>query len=902
MQRLKGLRFLPLSPPRVFAAFSPAARRNAATRVIETSRIMPVPFLDRRFLNPDTRGRNRQRHPKPPQEVARQPRTDGEVPLSRAMPTLFQDFRFALRQLRKSPGFAMTTILTLGLGIGATTAIFSLVNAVLLRPLPFPEPDRLVWMRQLYQTLGAAAAQQPEMLSYPDFFDWRAQTRSFSAMASYRNDSVTLSGSGAPQHLDAEIVSAEFFRVLGMRPVLGRDFLSDDEEPGARVAMLSYRLWQSTFGGARDIAGRAITLDNHRYTVAGVMPLEFTFPIRNPAPALWTTLADDAVTDAGKSMAEQRGANLLDVVARLKPGVSLVRARAELNVMARNLAAQYPDTNKAYTATIALPVLERLAGDFRPAMRLLFAAVALVLLIACANVAGLLLARASHRRPEIALRAALGASRFEITRQILVEAVFLSLCGGALGVGLCSWIIEVLPRFVPEALPRVNQVSIDGPVLAFVLLVSLLTGLLFGGLPAWRMSRLDPAASLREGSRGVAGGRGQHRLHDGLVIAETAIGLVLLVASGLLIRSFVQVLAVDPGFDPRQVLTASLNLPDNRYSRDERIRFYGRLLPRLAALPGVQSAAAGWPLPLSGASIGISFQIEGRPVASADEPSEALSIVTADYFRTMRIPILAGRAFTERDDTRGAPVIIINQSFARKYFPAENPIGKHIQSDLGDGVIKSPMREVVGIAGDVKSQALTAAVDPQYYLPWAQAVILSPTLCIRTAGDASALAGALRAQLAAMDRDIPLYRVGTLEDAVYKAAAQPRFQAFLLACFAAMALLLSAVGLYAVLSYMVVRRTGEIGVRMALGAQRADVLAMVLKRGILLAAAGLVIGLGVSAILTRYLTDLLFRTPPLDAATFLVVPAILLTISLAASSLPAWRAARVDPMRTLRDQ
>jgi len=590
------------------------------------------------------------------------------------------------------------------------------------------------------------------------------------------------------------------------------------------------------------------------------------------------------------------------VLARLKPGVTVAQSRAELSTISRQLATQYPDTNKPYTAAIVEPELEHLIGDFRPALRLLFAAVTLVLLIACANVAGLLLARATRRRSEMALRTALGAGRGQIIRQVLAECVLLSSCGGALGVVLSSWTLEAMLRLVPANLPRAGQISVDGAVLAFATVVSLLTGLLFGVLPAWRMSRLDPSLALRDGGRSVTGGRGQHNLHDWLVVAETAVGLILLVGSGLLIRSFVRVLHVDPGFDPRHVLTASLNLPAKAYDREKRIQFYNQLLARLSMLPGVQSAAAGWPLPLSGTNIGISFEIEGHPTALGDAPDEALSIVTADFFQTMRIPIVAGRAFSVRDDVKATPVMMINERFARKYFPGENPVGKHIKVDLGDGTLKSPVREVVGIAGNVKREKLTADVDAEYYLPFAQAVITSPTIEIRTARDPLALAGALRAQLAGMDRNVPLYRVATMEDSVSKAAAQSRFQTLLLACFAGMALLLSAIGLYAVLSYMVAQRTGEIGVRMALGAQRGDVLSLIVRRGLVLAFTGIGIGLAAAALLTRFMAGMLYGVQPFDPLTFAAVAGILLVVSVLASSAPAYRAARLDPMETLRDQ
>ena len=802
-----------------------------------------------------------------------------------------------VRQLRKSPGFALTTILTLALGIGATTAIFTLVNTVLLRPLPFPAPERLMWVQQ-GNTAAGAGADANESLSYPDFFDWRAQSHSVAGIASYHRDRITLTGSGAPQMLEAQVVSAEFFRVLGTRPVVGRDFLPADEKPGSHAAMLSYALWQSAFGGAADIAGRAISLDGETHVVAGVMPAGFAFPIQAAAPAVWTTLADDA--GGGSPQTAQRGYKDLDVVARLKAGVTAEQARAELSVIARNIAVQYPDTNKAHTTAIVQPMLEHLSGGFRPALRLLFGAVFLVLLIACANVAGLLLARATQRRGEIALRAALGAGRGQIVRQVLAESVVLSLCGGLLGMLLSSWALDGLLRFVPSDLPRAAQISVDGPVLAFVTAVSLLTGVLFGVLPAWRMARLDPALALRDGGRSMTAGRGQHRLHGALVMAETAIGLVLLAGSGLLIRSFVRVMHANPGFDAGHVLTARLTAPSARYTQTQRLQFYDRLLGKLRTLPGVQSAAAAYPLPLVGGSIGISIQIEGRLTAPGDAPTEQLGVVTPDFFRTLRIPVVAGRAFTPRDDAKGAPVVVVNERFARKYFPGQDPIGKHILAEISDGAMPPAMREIVGVVGNIKRHSLTAEPEPIYYLPFAQMVITSPLLAIRTVGDPASMIGPLRATLAGEDKDIPLYGVETLDDAASKSAAQPRFRTLLLTCFAGMALLLSGIGLYAVLSYMVAQRTSEIGVRMALGAQRADVLGMIVRSGLTMALGGIAIGLAAAALLTRLMAGMLYGVEPFDPATFAAVAGILLLVSLAATGVPAWRAARLDPVRTLR--
>jgi predicted permease len=808
-----------------------------------------------------------------------------------------QDLSFAIRQLRKNAGFAFTTILTLALGIGATTAIFSLVNAVVLRPLPFPEQDRLMWLQQQDHSQPGVVS---ESVSYPDYFDWRAQNHTFSGMASYDSGGVTLETGGEAQRLDAETVSANLFQVLGVAPALGRDFRWDDEKPGNRAVMLSYSLWQSNFGSAPDIAGKAIKLNEHSYVVAGVMPKGFRFPLEGATPALWISLSD--VADGKSPRTGQRGFDSLNVIGRLKPGVGVEQAKADVGLIADNLARQYPDTNKWYSSALVEPELQHMVGNTRPALGVLFGAVTLVLLIACANVAGLLLARGSKRSGEFALRAAIGASRAKIVRQLLVESLVLSLFGGVAGVALAFGLLRGMVGLMPRDIPRVESATIDGSVLVFVVVVSVLAGLLFGMLPAWRLSHLKPVEALREGSRGLAGGRGQHRIHNGLVVAQTAIGLVLLVGSGLLIRSFVRILNVDPGFDPKHVLTARAGLSFNRLNHEQRLQFYDQLMTRLSSLPGVESASAGWPLPMSDSNVNISFKILGRPVAEGDDPSESIGVVMPGYFATMRIPLLSGRTFAEQDSTKSAPVVVINQAFARKYFPGENPIGKQIQPGLGDDVVDHPMREVVGVVGDIKRKGLTADADPEIFMPYSQAMITNPFLTIRTSGDPTSVENALRETVQELDKSVPVYQVSTLEDYVSKSVAQPRFQTLLLSCFAGIALMLSAIGLYGLLSYMVVQRTLEIGLRMALGAQRADVLRMIVRRGLTLALIGLGAGLAISAMMTRLLSGMLYGIRPSDPITFVVVTAILLVVSLGACCVPAGRAARLDPVETLREQ
>jgi predicted permease len=806
------------------------------------------------------------------------------------------DTKFALRQLRKNRGFALTAILTLALGIGAATAIFSLVNAVLLRPLPFREQDRLMWMAARDHALPGVI---PSSLSYPDYFDWRARNRTFSGIASYKSGTAVLESGGQPRHLDTMIVSANLFTVLGVTPAIGRNFQPDDEKPDNRAVMLSYALWQSAFGSAGDIATKTVKLGDHRFAVAGVMPRGFQFPLGAPAPALWLSLADDA---GGKNpVTGQRTYQCLDIIGRLKTGVTPEQAKADLTLVAAGLARQYPDSNKRYSSALVESELQHSAGDSKPALRLLFGAVTLLLLIACSNVAGLTLARGSRRRAEFALRTSIGASRAVIIRQLLVESVALSLCGGVAGVALAYGLLRGIVPLMPLDIPRMESATVDGNALMFAVVVSVLTGLLSGVLPAWRMSELRPAQTMRDGSRTTTGGRNKRRVQSALVVTQTAIGLILLVSSGLLIRSFVRILRVDPGFDPKNVLTAKLEVSSGSLNHDQHLEFYNRLLARLSSVPGVQAASAGWPLPMTGSNATVSFSIEGRTVAKADEPDESIGIVMPGYFAALRIPLLSGRTFGEQDGIRALPVMVVNQAFAHKYFPGEAPLGKRIRAGLGDGVVKHPMREVVGVVGDIRRTGLTAAAKPEYYLPFSQAMIADLPLTIRTDGDPSALEASVRAAVHELDKTAPVYEVSKLEHYVATSLAQPRFQTLLLTGFAGLALLLAAVGLYGLLSCMVAERTQEIGVRMALGAKRTDVVRMIVHHGLMLTLVGLGAGLVSSAFITRLLSGLLYDIQPLDAATFTVMTGILLLVSLVASSIPARRAAQLDPIVALRE-
>jgi putative ABC transport system permease protein len=811
--------------------------------------------------------------------------------------SLWADAKFAIRQLAKNLGFASAAVTTLALGIGATTAIFSMVEAVLLRPLSFPDSNRLVWIDQQDHSLPGVAA---ESLSYPDYFDWRAQNHTLSGIASYFDTGVTYQSERGSQRIDAQTISSNLFDVLGVTPMLGRDFNWNDEKPGNRVTMLSYSFWKSEFGSDKDIAGKVIHLNGHNYTVAGVMPKDFRFPLGNPAPELWNSIAEEAEGEAPST--GQRGFDVLGVIGRLKPGVTVEQAKADLSAIASNLAKQFPDNNKQYSSALVEPLLAHITGDTRLAMRMLFAAVSLVLLLVCVNVAGLLLARGSRRSAEFALRAAVGAGRAAIVRQLLVESIVLSLLGGMAGIALAFGLLRTFLKFVPVDIPRIEGASLDAGVLLFVLGVSLVSGILFGVLPALRMSRQAPVAALREGSRTVAGGGGQHRIHNALVIAQTAIGMVLLVTSGLLMRSFIRILNVDPGFDSKHVLTSRVSLSRNSLKHDQIYLFHQLLQARISALPGVQSASAGWPIPMGSNNATISFKIQGRPVAPGDEPSESLGVVMPGYFETLHVPLISGRSLSLQDGLTGPPTMVINQAFANKYFPGVNPLGQHIEPGVGDGVFNHSMREVVGVIGNIKHKGLTADADPQMYLPYAQAVITNPYLVVRTNADPAAMQNAVNAAIHSLDKNVPVYQVSTLDEYLSKSVAEPRFQAFLLTCFAGISLVLAAIGLYGLLSYMVVQRTLEIGLRMALGAKRADVLRMIIRRGLTLALIGLAAGLIISSLVMRLIAGMLFHTRANDPVAFAITSATLVLVSLAASSLPAYRAARLDPMKTLREQ
>lgn len=817
------------------------------------------------------------------------------------MTTFIQDLRFGLRSLRKSPGFTVIAIITLALGIGANTAIFSIVNAVWLKPLPFPEPDRLLYINSGFSNQKNVAL--PFAMSYPDFLDWRAAAKSFSGIACYHDDSFTLTGLDQPLHVSGDTVSGDFFSVLGIPPLLGRGFTREEEKPGTRVVVLSYQLWQSAFHGDRGIVGRSITIDKQIYTVVGVMPAGFVFPVDGQPPALWRTFAVDGETTDPKDhpVTGQRGAHFLLAVGRLKPGVSLGSAREELNVIARNLAVQYPDTNKKFSTAIVTTELENLVGDNRTQLMILLISVAVVLLIACLNVANLLLVRASKRNREIAVRAALGARRMRVVRQMLTESVVLGFAGALLGIPLALWALKAFITLNAAKMPRIQSAGLDGTVLAFTAGVALLTSIIFGLVPALRASSPNLSEFMKEG-RGTTTGSAHQRLRGLLVIVETTLGLTLLVIAGLLLRSFHHILSVDPGMNPHQLLTVNFDLPQKKYNEQQQITFYSELLRRLQNVPGVTSVAAVTPLPLSGNNAIITFQIEGHPVPEAEAPSADIKVVTPDYFHTLEIPLLAGRDFTERDDANAPGVVIVNQAFAQRYFPNQNALGQHITPGASNHGKPQP-REIVGVVGNVKSRRLDVGDRPEYYVPDTQLNFGSMSVCLRTSVEPHSVTSAIRNVVASMDPDLPLYDVKTMDDYLAATLATPRFQAILLEAFAGLALLLTAIGLYGVVAYAVAQRTHEIGLRITLGASRSSVIRMVLKSGFRLTAIGLAGGVAVSLVAARFISSLssvLFGVKPADALTFAFVVVIMALVSLLACYIPAWRASKVDPMVALR--
>jgi putative ABC transport system permease protein len=812
------------------------------------------------------------------------------------METLIHDLRYGLRMLIKNPGFSVVAVMALALGIGANTAIFSVVNTVLLRPLPFAEPERLVNVWESRPERGIK--QMPA--SYPNFADWRDQNDVFEYIAAYDAESFTLTGDDNPARLEGAVVSADLFPLLGAQASLGRTFNRDDDKNGAPLTViLSQRLWKQRFNADPNIVGSVLTLNSKSYTVIGVMPEGFQFPLQNDPANLWTTYANQLTPTDGETIADARGAHFLQTIARLKPGVTIEQARATMETIGSRLSEKYPDSNTGFSVTVN-PTHEDMVGDVRPALLILMGAVGCVLLIACTNVASLLLARATTRHKEIAIRAALGASRLRVIRQLLTESVVLSLAGGALGLLIAMWSADALVSASGDQLLRSSQIGLDVRVLIFTLLVSVFTGMLFGLVPALHSSKTNLNESLKEGARGSSEGGRRMSLRNALVTAEVAIAVVLLVSAGLLIQSLWRLQRVDAGINPHNVMTFELGVPEVKYGPEKQAEFFRQLQARLAALPGVEAASAVTPLPLSNRNMSISFEIDGRPMPKGQHPSSAFRLISLDYFRAMGIRFVRGRDFSERDGYNAPGVIIVNEEFVDKFFPGEDPIGKRVRPGISTNAGGPKWREIIGVVGNVRHRALNRDFTPEYYVPGPQVPLDSMTLVVKTTGDPRGIVAGVRDEVRQMDKDLPIYNIRTMDEYLSASVAQPRLIALLLMIFAALALLLTAIGLYGVMSYSVAQRTHEIGIRMALGARPADVLRLVVGQGMTLAVVGVGIGLGVAFVATRVMASLLFGIGAKDPLTFAAIALMIAGVALAACFVPARRATKVDPMVALR--
>jgi putative ABC transport system permease protein len=818
-----------------------------------------------------------------------------EQRIGRWLSSVLSDCRFALRQFRKEPGFTAITLLTLAIGIGANTAMFSLIDAVLLRPLPFHEPDRLVAV----ESIDLHDATQGGDISYPAFLDWRSQSHSFEAMSVYNVTGLTYTGGTQPEGIRGAVVSANLFATLGVTPALGRTFTQEEGRPGdsQNPVLLSYEFWQSHFDGNAGVLGQSLTLDGQRYSVIGVMPDGFQFPIQKDHVELWITIARDLQGNVG--MATQRGASYLQVVARLKAGVAIPQAQSDVLAIQQGLNGQYPE-NRPRGVEIRSEA-DWISGDMRPALMVLLGAVAFVLLIACANVASLLLARATVRQKEFTLRLVLGAGRASILRQLLVESVLLAILGGTLGVLVAYWGTRALVALSSESLVRASEIQLDFRVLAFTFLVSLATGLLFGLAPALRASRVNLGPSLNATSRGAGTAADATRVRSALVMCQLAVSFVLLIGAGLLLRSFNRVLHIDPGFRSDHVLTFLLDVPSDRHPRTQRAAFVEELLQSIRVLPGVKSASAIFGLPLNDDQSAFTvLEDEGQAVPASQRPRVGFRIIESQYFHTMGVRLLQGRTFTPEDEQGGLPVAILNQSLARELFHGENPLGHRIKANIGFADnLEPPMREIVGVVSDVKCDGFTEC--PEVYAPQTPSDFFGETtMVVRTATTPSSLVSAIRSLVSSKDKELPLRDVKTLDEYISGSISAQRFHALLLATFAGMAFLLTAVGLYGVLAYSVAQRSREIGIRMALGAGQRSISIMVLRCGAALALSGIVIGLAVSLFATRFIGALLYGIQPVDPVTFVVVPLLLIAVALLASYVPARRATRVDPLVTLR--
>ena len=803
--------------------------------------------------------------------------------------TVAQDIRYALRTLRQSPGFTLVAILTLALGIGANTTIFSVINAVLLRPLPYSHPDRLVLLAEHWPAFPILS------VSYANYKDFRDQSSSYDAVAAVQPLNYTLTGSGNPERVTGMTITSSLLPMLGIQPVIGRGIQpEDDRVGGAPVALISYALWQRDFGGESDVLGKSLTLDNNPYTVIGVLPARFQ--IMAPSDVFvpfepWAhTLPDDRSWHTG-----------IRPIARLKNGATVQEARNELQMIAKRLEKQYPETN-TNVESLVLPLHDQIVANVRPALLTLLVAVGLVLLIACANVANLLLARATQREKEVAIRTALGASRGRIVRQLLTESVLLSLAGGALGLALAALGLDSLLHLAAASVPRAEGIGLDPTVLGFTAGLAIFTGILFGLAPAFQSSRMDIRDQLNQSGRGSSSGGHHQSLRSVLVVAEVAISMILLIGAGLLIRSFARLQTVQPGFQPDHILLTDVPISLTVYAKPEQqVAFFDRLLEKVRALPGVKAAGAASTMPVSGQGAVIHFNIEGRaPKTPNDYIMAGYRVVSPGYFEALGIPLVTGRAIEQRDSFTAPSVVVLNQAMAAKFFPGENPLGKRLQiGETPDNSI--PMMEVVGVVGNVK-QKLESDSKEEMYVPYMQPVLplFGLTVALRTSQDPTAMTSALRGAILEVDKNQPLVNVRTMEQSISNSLDEQRFRTLLLGLLAGLALVLSAIGVYGVMSYSVSLRTQEIGIRVALGAQWRDVFSLVITRGFALVGVGILIGGIASWLLSRLINQFLFGIHAGDPATFFGVAAMLLVVAFLACYFPARRATRVDPIIALR--
>jgi putative ABC transport system permease protein len=810
------------------------------------------------------------------------------------MTGLFQDLRYALRQLRKNPGFTTVAVTTLALGIGANTAVFSVINAVMLRPLPYYQPRRLIEAQSV--SLHNPA---PDSLSYPDFFDWRAQNHTLAHLVSYHDTSFTLTGPQSPLHVDGQVVSWDLLPALGIHPEIGRGFAPNEERPGTRVVLISHAMWESQFGLDQSILGRSVNLSGSLFTIIGVMPPSFRFPVTAPQDAIWTTLAVDNDPSDPNPPANNRGMHFLNAIGRMKPEVAAGEVDQDLKMIAANLAKQYPATNTRHDSAKVQTELTALVGEARASLFVVLGAVLLVLLIASGNIANLLLARVRERRREIAMRSALGAERGQLLRQLLVESVTLSAVGGLAGCGLAFICTPAMLSLIGNSVPRAADAGVDLHVLSFAVVLSFATGLIFGIIPAVAASKTDLLATLK------AGGRNDNAGHDwfrsSLIVGQVAMGLVLTMGAGLLVTSFANLSHANHGFNPEHLLTLFFETPDSRY-KEARPQFYREYFDRLRTLPGVQSAAGAMFPPMANDDAVISFEDPEHPVAEGQRPAADFSPITPEYFSTMQIPLLEGRDFSDRDDTKSPQVLIVNQAFAQKYFPGEEALGKKLKPGAGNGTPGGPpWREVVGVVGNIRLEATQRDMRPAMYAPASQ---LKTWCClysvVRTRIPPLGVEPDIRQLVSAMDKEIPVTQVRQMKELISGQLAQPRFAMVLLGTFAGLAIMLTIVGLYGVMTYIVSRRTREIGIRMALGAQRGMVLMMVLRSAVVLLAAGIAIGVVAALASASALQSMLYGIGSHNSVVLALVCIAMALAGLAAAYIPAFRAAKVDPMVALR--